>query len=68
MDSIQMPKKWPEILRDMELNGAEEVTTLSTVYSAMEVLRESEDPEENYKRFTIRTDPNTDVRYCWRIK
>lgn len=63
-----MPLKWPEKLKGLALNGAEEVTSRSTVYSAIEAIKNSDDADHNYKEFSIRLDPDSQVDYVWRTK
>ncbi len=64
---MEMPKKWPEKLKALAVECCEPVDNESTVYSAIRLLRTSDDPEHNAKEFTIRQDPdNATESYVWR--
>lgn len=62
-----MPDFWPEKLQKLSIGDCERVDNVQSVYSAMNAIKKSKDPDISVMRFSIRT-VKLRGKYVFRIK
>lgn len=61
METPELPLKWPEKLKALDVGQGLPVDNTNTVYAAIRALKESDDPEIRARNFTIR------IGYVYRL-